>query len=107
MTQISRFGEILKLKLDDVKVKISTRFHIEGSVLRGTIAGGPLDFDCSVHVDSSEPSEKIAHLIRVAENSCYVMQSLLQPVTVNSSMTLNGKDFDPQQYPLPFERETS
>jgi hypothetical protein len=70
---------------------VTTRFHIEGSALAGTIQSRALDFDSRVTVSSPEPPAKIAHLIRVSEQSCYVMQSLVRPVRVNSSVTLNGQ----------------
>lgn len=73
---------------------MATRFHIEGSALAGTIRSHPLEFDSRVTVASPEPPEKIAHLVRVSENSCYVMQSLLTPVKVNASATLNGQPLD-------------
>lgn len=73
---------------------MATRFHIEGSALAGTIRSHPLEFDSRVTVASPEPPEKIAHLVRVGENSCYVMQSLLMPVRVNTTTTLNGQPLD-------------
>lgn len=73
---------------------MATRFHIEGSALAGTIRSHPLEFDSRVTVASPEPPEKIAHLVRVGENSCYVMQSLLTPVRVNTTTTLNGQLLD-------------
>jgi hypothetical protein len=69
---------------------VTTRFHIEGSALAGTIQSRALDFDTRVTVRSPESPAKIAHLIRVSEQSCYVMQSLLHPVRVNSSATRRG-----------------
>lgn len=93
------------MTLDDVKVNIGTRFHIEGSALKGTIRGGPLEFLCDVKVASSEPPERIAHLLQVSENSCYVMQSLMQPVTFKNTVSLNGAAFDPGAHPLPYQRE--
>jgi hypothetical protein len=70
---------------------VATRFHIEGSALAGTIRSHPLEFDSRVTVASPEPPEKIAHLVRIGENSCYVLQSLLTPVKVNTTATLNGQ----------------
>jgi len=81
----------MKLRVDDIRVHVATRFHIEGSVLAGTIRSRPLEFDSRVTVASPEPPEKIAHLIRIGENSCYVLQSLLSPVKINASATLNGR----------------
>ena len=77
--------------MDDARVHVTTRFHIEGSNLAGTIQGRPLEFDCRVTVTSPEPPGQIARLIRLSEQTCFVLQSLLQPVRVNSSVVLNGQ----------------
>ncbi len=78
------------MQVEDIRVHVTTRFHIEGSALAGTLRSEARDFDCRIIVKSPEPPEKIARLIRVGENSYYVLQSLLKPVKVNSSVTLNG-----------------
>lgn len=94
MTQLSRYGKIMQMQVDDIRVHVTTRFHIEGSALAGTLQSDALDFDCRVTVKSPEPPEKIARLIRVGENSCYVLQSLLKPVKVNTSVVLNDRPLD-------------
>lgn len=88
-------------------MNISARFHIEGSVLRGTIRGKALEFLSDVNIDSSESPEQVAHLLQVSENSCYVMQSLIQPGTFKTSTSLNGAAFNPADYPLPYQKETA
>lgn len=93
LSQISRYGRVHKLRIDDVRMRITTRFHIEGSVLADTLQSRPLQFDTRVEIDSPEPPERIASLLRTAENSCYVVQSLLQPVHIHRSFTLNGQAF--------------
>ncbi len=87
-------GKILKLQIDDIRVHVTTRFHIEGSALAGTMQSRVHEFDSRVTVSSPEPAEKIARLIRLGENTCFVMQSLLTPVKVNSSATLNGRPLE-------------
>jgi hypothetical protein len=87
-------GKIIKLRVDDVRVHVTTRFHIEGSALAGTMQSRVHEFDCRVTVSSPEPPEKIANLIRLGENTCFVLQSLLTPVRVNTSTTLNGRPLE-------------
>ena len=87
-------GKILKLRVDDVRVHITTRFHIEGSALAGTMQSRVHEFDTRVTVASPEPPEKIANLIRLGERTCFVMQSLVTPVKMNSSATLNGRPLE-------------
>lgn len=91
MTQVSRFGTILKLKIEEVRMRVTTRFRMEGSALAGSIRGYPLEFDCRMEIISPEPPERVQKLIRMAHNSCFVLQSLLMPVTVHRAVTLNGQ----------------
>jgi hypothetical protein len=41
--------------------------------------------------------DKVAAVVRNAENGCYVMQCLLNPVPVERKVSLNGVEFDPQE----------
>lgn len=91
LTQLSRCGTVLKLQLDDVRVHVITRFHIEGSIFKGTLASEPLEFDSRIEIQSAEPEEQIRQLVTIAENSCYVMQSVAKQVKVNRSFELNGQ----------------
>ena len=84
-------GKILKVEIVDIRVHVTTRIHFEASPLAATPQSDALEFDCRVTVASPEPPEKIANLIRLGENTCFVLQSLLTPVKVNSSTTLNGR----------------
>jgi hypothetical protein len=38
-------------------------------------------------------------VVRNAENGCFVMQALLNPVPVSSAVTLNGTGLDLKAYP--------
>jgi hypothetical protein len=42
-------------------------------------------------VESGEPPEKIRHLIKMGEQTCFTLQSLINPVPVKTSVTLNGE----------------
>ena len=76
-------------------MSVTTRFHIEGSVLAGTLASRALEFDTYIELESPESRGALAQLVRVAEQSCYVLQSLLAPVRVNRSVVVNGDAFEP------------
>lgn len=91
LTQLSRSGQVLKLRIDDVRMQVTTRFHIQGSILKGTLASRPLEFDATIELDSQESRKELVRLLRVAEESCYVLQSLLAPVRVKSSYIVNGE----------------
>jgi hypothetical protein len=90
LTQLSRFGTITKLDVKSIRLKQITRFFMKGSALQGTLRGGALGLETQIEVQSSEPPEKIRHLIKMAEQTCFTLQSLINPVPVKTSATLNG-----------------
>jgi hypothetical protein len=94
LTQLSRFGKIAKLDIRSIRLKQVTRFFMKGSALDGTLRGGSLGLETHIEVESSESPEKIRHLIKMGEQTCFTLQSLLQPVPVKTSVTLNGAPLD-------------
>ena len=94
LTQLSRLGEMLKIPFEKAKISQETHFYREGSALAGTISGGAVEVVTAVHMESAEPPDRIAHLVRMAEASCYTLQSLIKPVEVKATATLNGEPLE-------------
>jgi len=99
LTQISRYGEMMKTKIDKARVFVKAKFKSEGSVLAETVRAAGLGFETRLELDSAAPAELVAAVVRNAENGCYVLQSLLRPVPVERSFVLNGAAFDPEAFP--------
>ncbi len=91
LTQLSRFGSITKLNVKSIRLKQLTRFFMKGSALQGTLHGGAIGLESQIEVESSEPPDKIRHLIRMGEQTCFTLQSLIHPVPIKTSVTLNGR----------------
>jgi hypothetical protein len=91
LTQLSRFGTITKLNVKSIRLKQITRFFMKGSALQGTLQGGALGLESHIEVESDEPPEKIRHLIKMGEQTCFTLQSLINPVPIKTSITLNGE----------------
>jgi uncharacterized OsmC-like protein len=89
---------MMKVKVDKVKIYVTARFHAEGSVLRETIRSGGIGVDMRSEITSSDPAERVAALIRNAEQGCYIMQTIINPTPVTRQFTLNGAPFDPDSY---------
>ena len=85
----------MKTKIDKARVSVRAEFKSEGSVLAETVRAEGLGFATKLDVESREPAEKVAAVVRNAENGCYVLQTILRPVPVERSFTLNGNAFDP------------
>jgi len=85
----------MKTKINKARVFVKAKFKSEGSVLRETVRAQSLGFETRLEIDSQEPAERVAVVVRNAENACYVLQSILNPVPVEPKFTLNGVEFDP------------
>jgi hypothetical protein len=88
----------MKTKIDKAKVFVTARFKSEGSVLRETVQAVGLGFQTRCDLQSSEPAERVAAVVRNAENGCYVMQTILRPTPVERQFTLNGTVFEPGEF---------
>jgi len=87
---------MMKTKIENAKVFVKARFKSEGSVLRETVQAQGLGFETRLELQSQETPEKVAAVVRNAENGCYVMQTILKPTPVERRFTLNGAPFDPE-----------
>jgi len=90
---------MLKTKINKAKVFVTARFKNEGSVLRETVQAVGLGFEIRTELESSEPADKVAAVVRNAEKGCYVMQTILQPTPVARQFSLNGQSFEPESFP--------
>ena len=89
---------MMKTHIAKAKVFVKARFKSEGSVLRETVQAVGLGFETHCKLESGEPAEKVAAVIRNAEKGCYVMQTILKPTPVERKFTLNGTAFDPDEF---------
>jgi len=88
------YGRILKVEIVDIRLHVTTRIHFEASPLAATPQSDALEFDCRVTMKSEGPPERIARLIRMDDNTCHFLQSLITPANVSSSATLGGQPLD-------------
>ena len=84
----------MKLELKQVHVDQVMRFFRKGSILGGTIQSGSLGIEVRVDVESDEPGDKIAHLVRVARESCFTHGAIANPVPVDTNVRLNGQPLE-------------
>lgn len=81
----------MKLELKQVYVDQVMRFFRKGSILGGTIQSGSLGIEVQVDVESDEAKDKIARLVRVAQESCFTHGAIANPVPVAMDVRLNGQ----------------
>jgi hypothetical protein len=90
MTQVSRYGHMLKVTMSGMRMRVIARYRVDGSVLNDTIQGRMLGAETTLEIDSPDPPERVAKVVRNAERGCFVMQALLKPVPITGRTVLNG-----------------
>ncbi len=90
MTQVSRYGHMLKVSLRRLTMRVKATYRVTGSVLNDTIRAEMVGAHTVLEVESPDPPEKVARVIRNAERGCFVMQALLRPVPIETTTLLNG-----------------
>ncbi len=83
-----------KLVLRDERVKVTAHFREQGSVLRGTSEGMCEGFDIELSIESDEPAEKIAELIRLSHRMCFTEVALAREVRLRKRHNLNGQPIE-------------
>src|SRR5688500_16890377 len=94
MTQVSRYGHMLKVTVTRMTMRVRTNFRVSGAVLNDTIDAEMLGAETTLELESPDPPERVAKVIRNAERGCFVMQALLRPVPVTGRTLLNGRPLD-------------
>lgn len=82
---------MLQVSIGRLRMRVKATYRVTGSVLNDTVQGEMVGAQTVLEVESPDPPEKVARVIRNAERGCFVMQALLRPVPIESSLLLNGK----------------
>lgn len=83
-----------KLSIRNERVHVTAHFHEQGSVLAGTAAGFCDGFEVEIDIESDEPPEAIAFLVRMARQMCFTEQALSEHTPVKVTPRLNGQPLD-------------
>ena len=87
----------LHIEPKNVRIKVTARYHREGSVLAGTAQALCDSITTELSLDSDEPPERVAQLIKMAEATCFTLAALRNPAPVALEATVNGQPFDPER----------
>ena len=91
MTQVARYGHMLKVNVTRMTMHVKAHFRVSGSVLNDTVDAEMLGAETTLEIESPDPPERVAKVVRNAERGCFVMQALLRPVPVTGRTLLNGE----------------
>jgi hypothetical protein len=81
---------MLKVTVNGMRMTVRARYRVDGSVLNDTIQGRMLGAETTLEIDSPDPPERVARVVRNAERGCFVMQALQHPVPITGRTRLNG-----------------
>lgn len=105
LTQLVRYGRMLKVNLQSAKCRVRAHWTSEGSVFRGTIESTCHAVETLVEIESDDDPARVAALVRNAEGGCYAQSAIQRPVPVTGSVTLNGDSLDYTKYPKRVSRK--
>lgn len=104
LTQLVRYGRMLKVALKKASCRVKAHWTSEGSVFAGTISSTCHWVETHVEVESDDDRARVAALIRNAEGGCYAQSALQRPVPVTGTVVVNGSALDYTEYPPAVER---
>jgi hypothetical protein len=52
MTQVSRYGHMLKVTVNGMRMRVTARYRVDGSVLNDTVEGRMLGAETTLEIDS-------------------------------------------------------
>ena len=104
LTQLVRYGRMLKVNFTKARCSVKAHWTSEGSVFAGTISSQCHGVETHVEIDSEDDVARLAALVRNAEGGCYAQSAMANPVKVVGTVTLNGEPLDYEDYPRAVER---
>jgi hypothetical protein len=87
----------LHIEPKNVCIKITARYSREGSVMAGNAHTMCDSIKTELSLDSDEPAERIAQLIKMAEATCFTLAALRNQTSTALEATVNGQPFDPER----------
>lgn len=90
MTQVARYGHMLKAEVGGLRMQVRAHYRVDGSVLNDTVEGAMVGAETILEVESPAPPALVARVVRNAERGCFVLQALLKPIPITSRTLLNG-----------------
>ena len=87
----------LHIEPKNVRITITASYAREGSVIAGNARTRCDAIKTELSLDSDEPPERVAQLIKMAEATCFTLTALRSPSPVALEAVVNGQPFDPDK----------
>src|SRR5262249_3522374 len=69
-----------KVSVTRMRMHVKASFRVTGSVLNDSIEGEMQSAETTLELESPDPPDRVARVVRNAERGCFVFQALLRPV---------------------------
>jgi len=86
----------LHIEPKNVRITVTARYYRAGSVLAGNAKTVCDSIKTELALDSDEPPERVAQLVKMAEATCFTLGALRNPAPVELEATVNGQPFNPE-----------
>ncbi len=87
-------AQAIKIEPRNVRITVIAKYFRDGSVIQGTAMATCDGIRTELALESDEPPERVAHLIRMAEANCYAMAAIRGIAPCELASTVNGQPFD-------------
>src|SRR5438445_5212423 len=77
MTQVSRYGHMLKVTVNGMRMRVTARYRVDGSVLNDTIQGRMLGAETALEIDSPDPPDRSEEHTSELQSRQYLVCRLL------------------------------
>lgn len=84
---------MMKMKVGNASCRVVMRKYLGGSVLKGTVFNRWEGITTHLKLDSDEPKDKLAHLLKNAKAGCFAEGLITQQVPLTSHIDVNGGTF--------------
>ena len=84
---------MMKMKVSRANCRVVMRKHLGGSVLKGTVFNRWEGISTHLKLESDEPEERLAHLLKNAKAGCFAEGLITQQVPLHSHIDVHGKPF--------------
>ena len=84
---------MMKMQVSNASCRVVMRKHLGGSVLKGTVFNRWEGISTHLQLYSSEPQDKLEHLLKNAKAGCFAEGLITQQVPLHSHIEVNGADF--------------
>ena len=81
----------------NVRIKVTAKYFRDGSVIAGDAKSVCDAITTELSLDSDEPPERVAQLIKMAEATCYTMAALRNAIPCELVSTVTSQPFDVEE----------